>query len=489
MNEIINALPHDFVLKGKNYKYIIKKWLGQGTFGITYLAEIIPQDGKIINGLSLTVAIKEFFMKTVNGRENGNVTIGNKSVLFIEYKEKFLREANNLAKMSHKNIVNVLEAFEQNNTVYYSMEYIEGDNLDEYISRKGCLTENEAVYVTKEIGCAISYMHSLQMLHLDVKPLNIMRKKDGSLKLIDFGLSKQYDESGDPESSTSVGGGTPGYAPIEQANYKNGHGFPITMDVYALGATLYKMLVGKRPPLASDILNDGFPINNLAKYSISAQTKEAIQSAMYPLKKNRPQSIDDFLDMLPMVDNQKLWDTKEVKKEIDTDELTEIVDVNAINIKKRPLCITNNTTSVCFIYTNTKPNKCDITSYKVEISKNRVKASYIKGNKKEVRRSYFMNPTYYTNLIKEIDSLQINVINNNHSAEPPDIYVELVIKENDNTSRYYSNSGKGTLLLDGDIEGLCKIMEHLIHINKLIIHDDSPVINKVMYWLFKNKFY
>lgn len=91
-------------------------------------------------------------------------------------------------------------------------------------------------------------MHSNKMLHLDLKPKNIMLDKDGKSYLIDFGLSKQYTETGEPESSTKVGAGTPGHAPIEQANYREGKGFPVTMDIYALGATMFKMLTGQRPP-------------------------------------------------------------------------------------------------------------------------------------------------------------------------------------------------------------------------------------------------
>ena len=244
---------------------------------------------------NIKVAIKEFFMRDINGRSDATVTSGSKGGIYDEYKRKFTREALNLSKLQHPNIIKVIESFEANNTMYYVMEYIGGGSLDDYIAKNNGLKEDEAIRIIKQIGTALSFMHDNKMLHLDLKPSNIMMKESGEVVLIDFGLSKQYDEKGEPESSTKVGAGTPGYAPIEQANYREGKGFPVTMDVYALGATMFKMLTGIRPPEASDILNDGFPLYELQEHQVSERTSASIAKAMAPTKKDRYNSVENFI--------------------------------------------------------------------------------------------------------------------------------------------------------------------------------------------------
>ena len=295
-----NALQSGTLLQGKSYTYTIQKALGQGSFGITYLAMTQVKVTGALGELETTmqVAIKEFFMKEINGREDNTVTSGSKGGIYDKYKQNFAREAKNLSKLHHPHIIKVLEYFETNNTVYYAMEYVEGGSLDEYIAQKSGLPEAECVKYTKQIGAALSYMHTHKMLHLDLKPGNVMLRKNGDAVLIDFGLSKQYDENGEPESSITVGGGTPGYAPLEQSDYQEGKEFPVTMDVYALGATMFKMLVGNRPPKASDILNNGFPAYELQKLHVSNALISCIAYAMAPMKKDRPQSVEIFLTNL-----------------------------------------------------------------------------------------------------------------------------------------------------------------------------------------------
>lgn len=295
-----NTLQSGTTLQGKAYTYTIRKVLGQGTFGITYLATTKVKVAGALGSLETTmqVAIKEFFMRDINGREENTVTTGSQGGVYANYKKKFAREAENLSKLDHPHIVKVLEYFEANNTVYYAMEYVEGGNLDAYITQHNGLPEAECVKYARQIGSALSYMHAHKMLHLDLKPGNIMLRPNKDAVLIDFGLSKQYNENGEPESSTSVGSGTPGYAPLEQANYHEGKDFPVTMDVYALGATMFKMLTGVRPPEASVILNDGFPAYELQKHHVGDALTACVGKAMAALRKDRPQSVEEFLKEL-----------------------------------------------------------------------------------------------------------------------------------------------------------------------------------------------
>ena len=301
-NNTTTSLAIGTILHGEAYDYKIMNVLGQGTFGITYKAKVEMKGALGRLDSNMYVAVKEFFMKEVNGRENSSVTSGSTSNggLFYYYRDKFEREARNLSTLSHPNIVKVLEAFHANGTTYYSMEYIDGISLDKKIAQspQGRMPLTEAIETLKQIGAAIAFMHSRNMLHLDVKPGNVMMRKDGTAVLIDFGLSKQYTSDGEPESSTKVGAGTPGYAPIEQASYHEGKGFPTMMDVYALGGTLFKMLTGQRPPEASEILNEGFPTDSLRQLFIPDNIVNSISKAMAPLKKDRWQTVDEFVNHL-----------------------------------------------------------------------------------------------------------------------------------------------------------------------------------------------
>ena len=293
------ALLPRTVLRGKKNSYRIDRVLGQGTFGITYLAYTTATVEGDLGRLKteIQVAVKEFFMSDINGREGSTVTTGGSGGLFDKYRRKFARESANLSNLNHRGIVNVVETFEANGTSYYAMEYCGGGSLDARIAECGGLPEGEALRYFGQIASALSYMHSQRMLHLDLKPGNVMLRASGEAVLIDFGLSKQFNDEGEPESSTSIGGGTPGYASLEQANYNEDDGdgkLPVTMDVYSLGATLYKMLTGKRPPVASDVMNNGLPEQPLRDHGVSNSVIAAILRAMQPKSRDRYQSVAAF---------------------------------------------------------------------------------------------------------------------------------------------------------------------------------------------------
>ncbi|MDY4029893.1 MAG: serine/threonine-protein kinase, partial [Alloprevotella sp.] len=276
-------LKQGTLLQGGKYK--IEATLGQGTFGITYLgtARLTFNGGLGAREIVTKVAIKEFFMREMNVRDRDGKTVeGSSSSVFTNYRHRFRREAENLAKLDHPNIIRVYDVFDENGTTYYSMAYVEGTTLDEYIRLHHPLPEADAVAIFGRVCSALSSMHEQRMLHLDLKPKNIMRSTQGEVFLIDFGLSKQFGTNGEPESSTTIGAGTPGYAPIEQANPIKDGTFPATLDIYALGATMYKTLTGQRPPVATDVLNEGFPLEPLVQHHRSPSLIKAIARCMSP---------------------------------------------------------------------------------------------------------------------------------------------------------------------------------------------------------------
>lgn len=286
----------------KDGKYTIREVLGKGSFGITYLADAKFKIKESLGEIEVTsdVAVKEFFMSDISSRgENSSFVEGSSSSIFTNYRRKFRKEAENLSHLEHPNIIHVYDVFDENKTSYYVMEYIKGKSLDDYVTEQYSLGEAEAFEIIRTISAAVDYMHSNRVLHLDIKPKNIMMGDDGRLALIDFGLSKQFTETGEPESSTTIGMGTPGYAPLEQSQYKHTDKFPATLDVYALGATLYKMLTGKRPAEASEILNEGLDTGPLKAKNVSDETIAIVEKAMSPAQKDRYQNVKELLSALP----------------------------------------------------------------------------------------------------------------------------------------------------------------------------------------------
>ncbi|MDE6303775.1 MAG: protein kinase, partial [Paramuribaculum sp.] len=267
--------------------YRIERILGQGGFGITYLATDLS--------LERYVAIKEFFPKDYCDREEStsHITVGTSSnvELVSRLKAKFLKEARNIAKFDHPGIIKIHTAFEENNTAYYVMDYIEGCNLYEIVKSSGPLSESKAVNYITQVGDALDYIHKHNVNHLDIKPANIMiRKSDDRPILIDFGLSKQYDSEGN-QTSTTPTGISHGYAPMEQYKVGGVSEFSPQTDVYSLAATLYYLISGKIPPHATDLIEEsisfpaGFPMN----------LQKAISKAMSSARKNRHESVSKFV--------------------------------------------------------------------------------------------------------------------------------------------------------------------------------------------------
>ena len=284
------------VIHGTHNDYRIERVLGQGSFGITYVANVRLKGRLGAIESTATVAIKEFFLRDVSSRNGLRVFSVSDSTLCSDYRRDFLREAQNLSRLDNDHIVKVLETIEENDTVYYVMEYLSGGNLDQHILSHGKLSCREALDIAIQIGEALKCMHAQHMLHLDLKPLNVMRGEDGHIVLIDFGLSKCFGADGQPESSTRIGQGTTGYAPIEQHSFKKADGFMPTLDIYALGATLFKMLTGCVPPEASVVLNEGLPVDELSSAGVPPAIIALVERAMQPLRRMRHQTVGEFVD-------------------------------------------------------------------------------------------------------------------------------------------------------------------------------------------------
>ena len=222
------------------------------------------------------------------------------------YMKKFIKEAQILARFDNPNIVHVQDVFKENETWYYVMDYVDGRSLESIIREKGHLSEGESLDYIGKIADALKYIHGYNVNHLDIKPSNIMvRSRDNEPILIDFGISKQYDENKNA-TTTTPSGISEGYSPLEQYKAGGVSVFSPQSDIYALGATLYCMVTGKTPPNATDILNEGVP---KLPASISTTISDAITASLQPKRLDRPSSVEAFMSIL---DNQQRNDERTV---------------------------------------------------------------------------------------------------------------------------------------------------------------------------------
>ena len=272
-------------------KYRIERVLGQGGFGITYLARNTVFD--------VNVAVKEFFMKDENGRNGSMVTMPNtiKTELFNGQKEKFKKEAKRMFTIKNEHIIAVHDLFEENGTAYYVMDFVDGENLNARLNRFGQpMSEDEVIKIISQVLDALRTVHDACIWHLDLKPSNIMIDKRGSIYLIDFGASKQISTNGSMTTSTALCY-TPGYAPSEQVGQMFDRFGPWT-DIYALGATIYNLVTNKKPPMTIDIEEDEDDAFDFPK-NISENMRKLVIWMMQPKRKNRPQSVDEILFKMP----------------------------------------------------------------------------------------------------------------------------------------------------------------------------------------------
>ena len=265
-------------------KYRIERYLASGGFGNTYESVNVT--------LGKKCAIKEFFLKGIAIREDQtskvHVAITDNKRAFNSQKEKFTKEAHRLSRLDNNHIVKVFDLFEENGTVYYVMDYIEGESLRDIQKRTGRpFSEQEVLSILSQMLDALNTIHQHGLLHMDIKPANIMIDQSGKCTLIDFGASKQSAAS-DGATTSSTLAYTPGYAPVEQIGGSSDRWGPWT-DFYALGATLYNLLTNENPGNL-DIEEDGEAAFKFPP-AVSSSTRLLIQWLMSPKRKDRPQNV------------------------------------------------------------------------------------------------------------------------------------------------------------------------------------------------------
>ena len=292
--------------------YRIESILGQGGFGITYLAT----DTK----LDLPVAIKEYMPMELASRE-GDSSVApvtdDREEAFEWGRTRFLDEAKTLAKFKHPNTVRVLFYTEANNTGYMVMEYEAGQGLDARLRRDDPFDQQSLLQTFLPLLDGLSVVHSAGFIHRDIKPANIFIRQDGSPVLLDFGAARQA-IAGHTRTLTAVV--SPGYAPFEQYAASGVKQGPWT-DIYAMGATMYHVVVGRAPPDAitrSSIMHEEPdplpPAIEAGSDRFSRETLEAIDRALSFRERDRPQTVLEWRDML--TGEQPAFDSAEPATEI-----------------------------------------------------------------------------------------------------------------------------------------------------------------------------
>ena len=321
--------------------YRIDGYLSSGGFGNTYVATHVNFNERY--------ALKEFFMKGVSERNADTVTVSvsnaTKVAEFSEQLEKFKKEAQRLRRLQNNHIVRVHDLFEENGTAYYVMDFVEGENLKERLQRTGKpMIESEVKDVLCQVLDALGEVHSQGLWHMDLKPANVMLDRNGVVKLIDFGASKQFNASTGGALSTSAVTFTNGYAPIEQMERSYDKFGPWT-DFYALGATLYNLLTNRRPPMPSDINDDMTPDKHVAlpmSGAISAPMRNLVLWLMRTNRVERPSSVNEILDYMKQPNPEAVFAGKTVKG----DDATRLHASVNDDSKRRPVVSHEDTTSL-----------------------------------------------------------------------------------------------------------------------------------------------
>lgn len=272
--------------------YVIDHELGGGGFSIVYLGHVVDSDIRVI--------IKEYMPRKLAERGEDGLSVRPRNEddrdQFSHGQRLFLQEAGKLADLKHPNIVNVINFFRANGTVYMVMEYEKGVNLLDYIKRHGGgLSEELLRTVFIPLLDGLKLIHAKGLLHLDIKPGNIYLRPGGNPLLLDFGAVHEMQQSRKYQPGQVL---TPGYCPIEQLR-TGGYVGPWS-DIYAIGATMRTCIEGKQPPPSQErYLEDHMmPAIDAFRKGYSNELLAAIDWAMEVDPELRPQIVDQLLEAL-----------------------------------------------------------------------------------------------------------------------------------------------------------------------------------------------
>lgn len=273
-------------------KYLLGKVLGQGGFGVTYLARDIYLDRKL--------ALKEYFPRELVYREKGSAVVtlfSKESREQYDYGlEKFLGEGKTLARLEgHPNIVAVKDFFKANNSAYLVMSFVEGSSLADLLIRRGKpLAYDQALQIIMPVLDALRAIHALDLLHRDISPDNIYITIQGRVIILDFGAARQA--LGEKGKNLSVIL-KPGYAPLEQYRSSGEQG-PWT-DIYAAGITFYQAITGKLPPDSlSRMEKDPLIPPSQLGVDIPPRDETVLLKALAVRREDRFQSVEAFQEAL-----------------------------------------------------------------------------------------------------------------------------------------------------------------------------------------------
>ena len=285
-----NALEWNTILHGR---YLIGRMLGQGGFGITYIGLDLPLNAK--------VAVKEYFpMEHVsrNCSYSNKLRWGTSMASQEQWKrgcENFLKEARQMAKIDAiPEIVRVRDTFTENNTAYIVMDYVKGATLKDAIEAKGPMKMEDCLNMLEPLAMALEQMHRKGMLHRDISPDNIMILPNQKVKLLDFGAAKDFTMDGSEKSQLVA---KRGFSPVEQY-YTDGNIGPWT-DVYALTATIYYAVSGKRVPESLDrMAQDTLAIPLNPQYGLTKKVVEVLRRGLALKTGARIQSVGELFTRL-----------------------------------------------------------------------------------------------------------------------------------------------------------------------------------------------